>query len=72
MIDTIDVQEIDSDNNWTTPLIFYLKNGVLLDGKEVVRKLKVQAKEISRSSKEKSGRAEGQNYPNPQKRERAS
>ena len=64
MIDTIDVQEIDSDNNWTTPLIFYLKNGVLLDGKEVVRKLKVQAKEISRSSKEKGKRAEGQNCPN--------
>ena len=42
MIDTIDVQEIDSDNNWTTPLIFYLKNGILPNGREAARKLKVQ------------------------------
>ena len=43
LIDLDDVQEIDSGNNWTTPLVFYLKNGVLPDGKEAARKLKAQA-----------------------------
>ena len=42
LIDTIDVQEIGSKRNWTTPLVSYLKNGVLPDGKEAARKLKVQ------------------------------
>ena len=37
------VQEIGIENNWTVPLISYLKNGMLLDGKDAVRKLKVQA-----------------------------
>ena len=43
LIDSDDVQEIGSESNWTTPLASYLKNGVLPDGKEAVRKLKVQA-----------------------------
>ena len=43
LIDPDDVQEIDSRNNWTTPLVSYLKNGVLPDGKEATRKLKAQA-----------------------------
>ena len=43
LIDLDDVQEIGSGNDWTTPLVFYLKNDVLPDGKEAVRKLKVQA-----------------------------
>ena len=43
LIDFVDVQEIDSENNWTTPLVSYLKSGVLPDGKEAARKLKVQA-----------------------------
>ena len=29
--------------NWTTPLISYLKMGLLPDGKNAVRKLKFQA-----------------------------
>ena len=37
------VQKVDSRNNWTTQLISYLKNGTLPDGKDAVRKLKVQA-----------------------------
>ena len=37
------VQEIDSENNWTTQLISYLKNGMLPNGKDATRKLKVQA-----------------------------
>ena len=37
------VQEINSEENWTTPLIAYLRSGILPDGKDVARKLKVQA-----------------------------
>ena len=37
------MQEIGSESTWTTPLVSYLKNGVLPDGKEAARKLKVQA-----------------------------
>ena len=37
------MQEVDSENNWTTPLVSYLKNGVLSARKKVMRKLKVQA-----------------------------
>ena len=43
LIDFIDMQEIDSKNNWTTPLVSYLKNGVLPNEKDAIRKLKVQA-----------------------------
>ena len=43
LIDFVDTQEIDSENNWATPLVFYLKNGILPNGKEAARKLKVQA-----------------------------
>ena len=43
LIDSSNVQEIGSESNWTAPLISYLKNGVLPDGKKVARKLKVQA-----------------------------
>ena len=41
LIDPDDVQEIGSENNWATPLISFLKNGALPNGKEVTRKLKV-------------------------------
>ena len=37
------MQEVGSENNWTTPLISYLKTSMLLDGKDAARKLKVQA-----------------------------
>ena len=40
VIDFDGVQEIGSESNWTTPIASYLKNGVLPDGKEAVRKLK--------------------------------
>ena len=43
IIDSDGVQEIGSESNWTTLITSYLENGVLLDGKEAVRKLKVQA-----------------------------
>ena len=42
LINSVDVLEIGSKNNWTTPLASYLKNGMLPDGKEAIRKLKVQ------------------------------
>ena len=41
LIDDVGVQEIDSGSNWTTPIIFYLKNDTLPDGKKATRKLKV-------------------------------
>ena len=41
LIDPVDVQDVDFENNWTTPLVSHLKNDVLLDGKEVAWKLKV-------------------------------
>ena len=41
LIDVVNVQEIGSESNWTTPVISYLKDGALPDGKEVARKLKV-------------------------------
>ena len=37
------VQEIGVENNWTTPLVSYIRNGMLPDGKDAARKLKVQA-----------------------------
>ena len=43
LIDSNNVQEIGSDSSWTAPIISCLKNGVLPNGKEAVRKLKVQA-----------------------------
>ena len=43
LIDPSNVQEICSDSSWTAPLVSYLKDGVLPDGKEAARKLKVQA-----------------------------
>ena len=43
LIDPSNVQEICSNNSWTAPLASYLRDGVLPDGKEVARKLKVQA-----------------------------
>ncbi|XP_050241069.1 uncharacterized protein LOC126689965 [Quercus robur] len=40
--DGTNVQELNSESNWTTPLISYLKTGVLLDGSDTARKVKVQ------------------------------
>ena len=41
--DGTNVQEVDSESNWTAPLISYLRTGVLPDRKDAARKLKVQA-----------------------------
>ena len=42
LIDFVDMQEIDFENNWTTSLVSYMKNGILPDENEASRKLKVQ------------------------------
>ena len=42
LIDPSNVQEICSDSSWTASLASYLRDGVLPNGKEAVRKLKVQ------------------------------
>ena len=44
--DGTNVQVVNSEYNWTTPLISYLKAGVLPDEKGVARKLKVQASQF--------------------------
>ena len=41
--DGTNVQEVDFECNWTTPLISYLRTGLPPDGKEAARKLKFQA-----------------------------
>ena len=41
--DRTNVQEVDSESNWTAPLISYLRTGMLPDRKDAARKLKVQA-----------------------------
>ena len=41
LIDDVGVQEMNSESNWTTPIVSYLKDNTLLDGKKVARKLKV-------------------------------
>ena len=41
--DGTNVKEVDSESNWTTPLISYLRTGVLPDGKDAARELKDQA-----------------------------
>ena len=37
------MQEINAEENWTTPLIVYLRSGTLPNRKDAARKLKVQA-----------------------------
>ena len=41
--DGAQMQEVNFEENWTTPLIAYLRSGILLDRKDAARKLKVQA-----------------------------
>ncbi|XP_065625346.1 uncharacterized protein LOC136065732 [Quercus suber] len=43
LIHAVDVQELGPQNDWTTPLTSFLKNGILQNEKEAARKLKVQA-----------------------------
>ena len=42
-IDLPEVQQIEDRENWITPIISYLKEGKLLEGKDKARKLRVRA-----------------------------
>ena len=44
--DGTNLQEVGSKNNWTTPLISYLKTGMLPDEKDATGRLKVQASQF--------------------------
>ena len=39
--EVMSVQEIGNENNWTTPLVSYLRDGMLSNRKDAARKLKV-------------------------------
>ena len=41
--DKANVHEVNSDKSWTAPLIAYLRSGILPNGKDAARKMKVQA-----------------------------
>ena len=41
-IDIPEVHQIDGVSNWTTPIVSYLKDGLLLEDKEEARKLRVR------------------------------
>lgn len=41
--DETNMQEVNTEGDWTTPLISYLRTGTLPNGKDAARKLKVQA-----------------------------
>ena len=41
--DKENVQEVNSDKNWTAPLIAYLTSGILPNGNDAARKMKVQS-----------------------------
>ena len=42
-IDILEVQQIDGEANWTTPVVSYLKEGLLPENKEEAQKLKIRA-----------------------------
>ena len=41
-IDLPKVQQIEGEKNWMTPIIIYLKDGRLLEGKDVARRLRIK------------------------------
>ena len=42
-IDLPKVQQIENEENWITPIVSYLKDGKLSEGKDEARKLRVRA-----------------------------
>ena len=42
-IDILEVHQIEGESNCTTPIVFYLKDGLLPEDKEEARKLRVRA-----------------------------
>ena len=43
IIDLPEVQQIEGEENWMTPIVVYLKKGGLLEDKDEVRKLRIKA-----------------------------
>ena len=41
-IDLPEVQEIEGEENWMTPIVIYLKDGRLLEGKDKAKKLRIK------------------------------
>ena len=41
-IDFPEVYQVEGEDNWMTPIISYLKDGALLEGKDEARKLRVR------------------------------
>ena len=41
-IDLLEVQQIENEENWMTPIVLYLKDGRLPEGKDEARKLRVR------------------------------
>ena len=42
-IDLPEVQEIEGEGNWMTPIVVYLKDGRLLEDKDEAKKLRIKA-----------------------------
>ena len=42
-IDLLEVQQVESEGNWMTPIVSYLKDGKLPEGKEEAKKLRVRS-----------------------------
>ena len=42
-VDLPEVQQVESEGNWMTPIVSYLKDGRLLEGKDEARKLRVRS-----------------------------
>ena len=41
-VDLLEVQQIEGEENWMTPIITYLKHGKLLEGKDETRRLRIR------------------------------
>ena len=42
-IDLPEVQQVEGEENWMTPIVTYLKDGRLPEGKDEARKLRIKA-----------------------------
>ena len=42
-IDLLEIQQIEGEENWMTPIVSYLKDGRLLERKDEARRLKIRS-----------------------------